>query len=90
MSLRSESPLGKILTRLLELAVLCSHQPSAWPAKLTTMHVFRREMGRAAVQRILNYPNTEDGCCLKTEISVSLVRRSSVQRIHADEGSAGS
>lgn len=52
--------------------------------QLTTMHVFRREMGRVAVRQILNYPNAEDGCYLKTEISVSLVRRSSVQRIHAD------
>ncbi len=52
--------------------------------QLTTIHVFRREMGRVAVRQLLTAPTAEEGSYRKTEISVSLVRRGSVQNIHAD------
>lgn len=46
--------------------------------RLTTIHVFRKEMGRVVVRQLLTALPAEEGSCLKTQISVSLVRRESV------------
>ena len=47
---------------------------------LTTVHVYRAEMGRAAVQMLLHTVATAGFCWLKSQISVSLVERDSVKR----------
>lgn len=46
--------------------------------QLTTVHVFRKQMGRCAVRQLLASAECEPGCYLKTEISVQLVHRGSV------------
>lgn len=46
--------------------------------RLTTIHVFRKEMGRVVVQQLLSAQPAEEGSYLKSHISVSLVRRESV------------
>ena len=49
--------------------------------QLTTFHVHRREIGRIAVRQLLTPPAAEKGVYVKTEVSVSLVRRGSVRKI---------
>lgn len=49
--------------------------------QLTSFHVFRRDMGRVAIQMLLNNPVQPGGSFLKVQLSVSLVRRSSVKRL---------
>ena len=52
---------------------------------LTTIRVYRRQMGIAAVRTLLMLtPDTED-CVLKTQLSVELIERSSVRAIAPQE-----
>jgi len=52
--------------------------------QLSTIHVYRREMGRAAVHQLLISQTTADGIYLKTEVSVNLIRRGTVRKISMD------
>lgn len=46
--------------------------------QLSSVHVFRKQMGRYAVRQLLSSAECDPDCFLKTEISVQLVRRGSV------------
>lgn len=59
-----------------DLCLACSPQ-------LSTIRVFRREMGRAVVRQLLFVVPVTGRCNLKTEMAVELICRSSVRRIPA-------
>ena len=47
--------------------------------QLSTVHVFRRELGQTAVRTLFSLPEERNGCWIKTEIGVQLVMRDSVK-----------
>ena len=47
--------------------------------QLSTVHVFRRELGQTAVRTLFSLPEEKNGCWIKTEIGVQLVMRDSVK-----------
>ncbi len=47
--------------------------------QLSTVHVFRRELGQTVIRTLLSLPEKDSGCWIKTEVSVQLVRRDSVK-----------
>lgn len=47
--------------------------------QLSTVHVFRRELGQSVVRTLLSLPEERNGCWIKTEIGVQLVMRDSVK-----------
>ena len=48
--------------------------------QLTTVRVFRQELGQAAVRMLLSLPQEGMPCALKTEVGVALVTRDSVKK----------
>ena len=47
--------------------------------QLSTVHVFRRELGQTAIRTLLSLPEGNASCWSKTEISVELVMRDSIK-----------
>ena len=47
--------------------------------QLSTVHVFRRELGQAVVRTLFSLPEGKNNCFLKTEVGVELVMRDSVK-----------
>lgn len=47
--------------------------------QLSTVHVFRRELGQTAVRTLFSLPDEKSACFLKTEVGVELVMRDSVK-----------
>ena len=47
--------------------------------QLSTVHVFRRELGQTAIRTLLSLSEENVPCCIKTQVSVQLVLRDSIQ-----------
>ncbi len=47
--------------------------------QLSTVHVFRQELGRTVVRTLLTLPQQPMPCCIKTQVGVELVMRDSVK-----------
>mgnify|MGYP002625456294 CR=1 FL=1 len=47
--------------------------------QLSTVHVFRRELGQTVVRTLISLPEKKSACYIKTEVGVELVMRDSVK-----------
>ncbi|MDO5326706.1 MAG: LacI family DNA-binding transcriptional regulator [Clostridia bacterium] len=47
--------------------------------QLSTVHVFRRELGQTVVRTLFSLPDKQSACFIKTEVGVELVMRDSVR-----------
>jgi LacI family transcriptional regulator len=47
--------------------------------QLSTVHVFRRELGQTVVRTLFSLPEEKNACWIKTEVGVELVMRDSVK-----------